>query len=227
MRKFARQGYHVAVMARRPQTLAGVLASAHAREEAGETCRGFPVDAARASAMRVAFRDAQQWAGETDVLIYNAAIFNECLASKLTARLVAQDMAVNLGGALNAVGQVLPAMRRRRQGTILMTGGSLAFDPVPAWAALGVSKAALRNFALALGKEVHADQVRVAIVEICGPIEAGGFFDPDRIAEIYWSAHADRAQDSAQEIIYGPHTVRRFAAGHAPNIAAAAGGDLM
>jgi NAD(P)-dependent dehydrogenase (short-subunit alcohol dehydrogenase family) len=115
---------------------------------------------------------------------------------------MAADMAVNLGGALSAIGQVLPAMRRRRQGTILLTGGSLAFDPVPAWAALGASKAALRNFSLALGQEVRPDGVHVAMVQICGRIEPGGFYDPDRIAETYWSLHNAKSEALRGEIIY-------------------------
>jgi NADP-dependent 3-hydroxy acid dehydrogenase YdfG len=111
-------------------------------------------------------------------------------------------MAVNLGGALSAIGQVLPTMRRRGRGTILLTGGSLAFDPLPAWAALGASKAALRNFSLALGQEVRPDGVHVAMVQICGRIEPGGFYDPDRIAETYWSLHNDESEALRGEIIY-------------------------
>lgn len=218
-RKFAHQGYHVAIMARRPQILEAIVQ----QQEAGRgSCRSFPVDAAHVTAVRGAFRAVAEWAGETDVLIYNAAVFSECLASRLTARRMAADMAVNLGGALSAIGQVLPAMRRRRQGTILLTGGSLAFDPIPAWTALGATKAALRNFSIALGKEVRADNVRVAIVEICGPIEPGGFFDPDRIAETYWSVHTENTEVFLQEIIYGPDKVSRLPMGHAPN--AASGG---
>lgn len=215
-RRFARQGYHVAIMARRREILESILQQ---EGTSRGTCRSFPVDAARAKSVRGAFRAVADWAGETDVLIYNAAVFSECLASKLTARRMALDMAVNLGGALSAVGQVLPAMRRRRQGTILLTGGSLAFDPMPAWAALGASKAALRNFSMALGKEVQADRVRVAIVQICGRIEPGGFFDPDRIAETYWSVHTEDSEVSQQEIIYGPDKVSRYPMGSAPNAA--------
>lgn len=209
-RRFARQGYQIAVMARRHEILESIVQQVGT--ERG-ICRSFVVDASRATSVRGAFRAVADWGGETDVLIYNAAAFDECLASNLTARRMAADMAVNLGGALNTIGRVLPAMRRHRRGTILLTSGSLAFDPLPAWAALGASKAALRNYSMALGKEVAADNVRVAIVEICGRIEPGGFFDPDRIADAYWSAHADTSEASMQEIIYGPGKVSRFPMG--------------
>jgi short-subunit dehydrogenase len=199
MRRFAREDYRVAILGRRAEMLESVLQSEPTRRA---NCRSFVADAARAKSVVEAFRAVTDWAGETDVLIYNAAVLKERLASKLTAGHMAADMAVNLGGALSAIGQVLPAMRRRRQGTILLTGGSLAFDPLPPWAALGASKAALRNFSLALGQEVRADGVHVAMVQICGRIEPGGFYDPDRIAETYWSLHNEKSAAARGEIIY-------------------------
>jgi short-subunit dehydrogenase len=199
MRRFAREDYRVAILGRRSEILEAVLDTEPTWRA---NCRSFVADAARPKSIADAFRAVTDWAGETDVLIYNAAVLKERLASKLTAGHMAADMAVNLGGALSAVGQVLPAMRRRGQGTILLTGGSLAFDPIPAWAALGASKAALRNFSLALGQEVRPDGVHVAMVQICGRIEPGGFFDPDRIADTYWSLHNEKPEAFRGEIIY-------------------------
>jgi short-subunit dehydrogenase len=201
MRRFAREDYRIAILGRRPEILESVL---HTEPTRRENCRSFVADAARAKSIVGAFRAVTDWAGETDVLIYNAAVLKERLASKLTAGHMAADMAVNLGGALSAIGQVLPGMRRRGRGTILLTGGSLAFDPMPSWAALGASKAALRNFALALGREVRPDGVHVAMVQICGRIEPGGFFDPDRIADAYWSLHNETLESFQDEIIYKP-----------------------
>jgi NADP-dependent 3-hydroxy acid dehydrogenase YdfG len=206
MRRFARENYRVAILGRRPDMLESVLESEPARHG---NCRSFVADAARAKSLGDAFRAVTEWAGETDVLIYNAAVLKGRLASKLTAGHMASDMAVNLGGALSAIGQVLPAMRRRGQGTILLTGGSLALDPIPAWAALGASKAALRSFSLGLAREVRSDGVRVAMIQICGRIEPGGFFDPDLIADTYWSLHHGNAEAFREEIIYKPEAEAR------------------
>lgn len=201
MRRFAREDYRVAILGRRPGILESVLESEATKRG---NCRSFVADAARPKSIADALRAVTDWAGETDVLIYNAAVLRERLASKLTAGHMAADMAVNFGGALSAIGHVLPAMRRRGRGTLLLTGGSLAFDPMPAWAALGASKAALRNFSRALGQEVRPDGVHVAMVQICGRIEPGGFFDPDRIAETYWLLHNEKPEAFQEEIIYKP-----------------------
>jgi short-subunit dehydrogenase len=200
-RKFAREGYRVAIMGRRPEVLDSILNNNETRHDG---CRGFHVDAAQSRSIANAFREIKAWAGATDVLIYNAARLEPSPASTLTANRMATDMAVNLGGALSAVQQVLPAMRERHRGTILMTGGSLALDPIPEWAALSASKAALRSFSIALAKEVRADGIHVAIVEICGRIEPGGFFDPDRIADTYWSLHTEHIDVAQREVIYQP-----------------------
>jgi short-subunit dehydrogenase len=206
LRRFAREDYRVAILGRRAEILDSVLQTEPARRG---NCRSFVADAARLDSMVETFRAVTDWAGDTDVLVYNAAVLQERLASKLTAQHMAADMAVNLGGALSAIGQVLPAMRRRGRGTILLTGGGLALDPIPAWATLGASKAALRNFSLALGQEVRADGVRIAMIQICGRIEPGGFFDPDRIADAYWSLHHANPEAFRAEIIYKPEAEPR------------------
>jgi hypothetical protein len=46
--------------------------------------------------------------------------------------------------------------------------------------------------------------VHVAVIEICGRIEPGGFFDPDLIADAYWSLHGEKFEDFQAEISYRP-----------------------
>jgi NAD(P)-dependent dehydrogenase (short-subunit alcohol dehydrogenase family) len=154
--------------------------------------------------MRDAIASAQAWGGEIDVLIYNAAAMHESMASLLTFEAFVADAAINIGGALTSVSAVLPSMRARRFGTILFTGGGLALEPYPAWSALAAGKAALRSYAIALHKEVGADNVQVAVISICGIIEPGGPFDPNLIADRYWELHATAAGRRQRELVYLP-----------------------
>ena len=91
----------------------------------------------------------------------------------------------------------------------MLTGGSLAFEPMPPWAALGASKAALRNFALALAQEVRPDGVRVAMVQICGRIEPGGFFDPDASPKPIGSCTMGNRRLSGKKSSISPRRSRR------------------
>ena len=113
-------------------------------------------------------------------------------------------MAVNLGGAICSVNQVLPAMRCRSHGTILITGGGLALEPYPDWTALSVGKAALRSYALSLHKALALENIHVAVIAVCGIVEPGGLFDPDRIAEEYWHLHKETKPDWRRELVYLP-----------------------
>ena len=137
-----------------------------------------------------------------DVLVYNAAAMHESRASTLTSEAFLADASVNVGGALTSVSAVRPTMRTNRRGTIIFTGGGLALEPYPAWSSLAAGKAALRAYAIALHKELAAENIRVAVIAVCGVIERGGPFDPDRIAESYWNIHAAAAE--ARELVYLP-----------------------
>lgn len=50
------------------------------------------------------------------------------------------NMALNLGGAICSVYQVLPSMRERGGGTVLITGGGFGLAPYPDWASLSAAK---------------------------------------------------------------------------------------
>jgi NADP-dependent 3-hydroxy acid dehydrogenase YdfG len=110
--------------------------------------------------------------------------------------------AVNVGEALTSVKAVLPAMIVDHRGTILFTGGGLALYPAAGLGTLGVGKAAMRNVALTLAKEVRDARIHVATVTICGVIQAGTFFAPEKIAEVYWQLHAERWDQARDGVIY-------------------------
>jgi NAD(P)-dependent dehydrogenase (short-subunit alcohol dehydrogenase family) len=78
-------------------------------------------------------------------------------------------------------------------GSILLTGGGLSLAPqyggaVPALTAV---KSALRGFVHAIAPEFAKQNLRLGTVTITGTVAPGGDFDPDRIAEAFWTLHAD------------------------------------
>jgi short-subunit dehydrogenase len=101
----------------------------------------------------------------------------------------AADLDVSVVGAFTAAQHVLPAMRARSAGTVLLTGGGFAFEPIPEMASLDVGKAAIRNLAFSLHADLKDSGVHAATVTICGTVAPGTPFDPDRIADAYWQLH--------------------------------------
>jgi NAD(P)-dependent dehydrogenase (short-subunit alcohol dehydrogenase family) len=91
-------------------------------------------------------------------------------------------------------------MRTRGSGTVLITGGGLALAPWPGATALGMAKAAVRNLAQVLARDLEGSGVRAGTVTIRGIVGAPGF-DPDDIAERFWSLHTLPAGTGDVEVL--------------------------
>ena len=189
-RRFGREGFTIAALARRPDAL---KQQTDALAAAGVDARGYVADAADAGAVTAALGRVGDELGAPGVLVYNAAgVRHKPLAGLAPGELMA-DLQISVGGALASVQAVLPAMKAGGGGTLLFTGGGFAFEPMPALASLGMGKAALRNLAFSLYAELKDSGVHAATVTICGLVKPGTPFDPDRIAECYWQLHTQPA----------------------------------
>ena len=200
-RRFARGGFDIAMISRNQGKLDG-LAETLASE--GYGARGFAADAGKEAELQSAFARIAKWNGNFGALIYNAAILAADSAPDMTPRLMMERIALNLGGAISSVNQVLPVLRDRGRGTILITGGGLALEPYPDWTSLSAGKAALRSYAIALHKALLPEGIHVAVIAVCGIVAPEGPFDPDRIAEEYWRLHAEPKPNWRRELVYFP-----------------------
>lgn len=196
-RRFGREGYAVAAVARRAEALNEQVAALVA---AGVKARGYTADAADPASLGAALARAAADGGAAEVLVYNAAGVRYKPLAGLTAEELDADLRTSVGGALAAAQAVLPAMRAAGRGTLLFTGGGFAFEPMPALASLGAGKAALRNLAFSLHAELKDSGIHAATVTICGIVKAGTPFDPDKIAESYWALHAQAAGSFEREV---------------------------
>jgi hypothetical protein len=61
-------------------------------------------------------------------------------------------------------------------------------------------KSALRGFVLASAPAFAARGLRLGTVTVAGQVASGGPFDPDRIAEAFWTMHT--AEASVVEHVY-------------------------
>lgn len=190
-RRFAREGYRIVGLARHPETHAPLPDLEVELRQA---------DAADPSALAMALADLTP-----EVLIYNAYRMSAAKGgpSALDPADLIADFGVNVAGALAAVQVVLPAMKTRGEGSILFTGGGLAFDPTGwlAAASLAIGKAGLRSLAQSLNAELAGAGIHAGTVTIAGMIAPGTAFDPDRIAEAFWLLHADPSGAEKGEIV--------------------------
>jgi short-subunit dehydrogenase len=198
-RKFGKEGYKIALVARKAETLAGYTEELKA---SGIESSSYVGDAGDFASLEAAFTKIKAELGNPAVLVYNVAAMRQGTPSATSPESLIDDLKINVGGALAAANQVIPAMREQNKGTILFTGGGLALNPNPAVASLAVGKAAIRSLAFSLGAELEADNIQVATVTICGYVRPGTHFDPDLIAEAYWTLHTQPAGERQREIQY-------------------------
>ncbi|WP_159441886.1 SDR family oxidoreductase [Williamsia sterculiae] len=199
-RRFAREGYDIALFARNPRRLQSVRAelAAHVR------VLSVRVDAGDESALTDAFTRVVEELGPVTVLVYNAADMTPDAVDELGVEELLSAMRTDVGGALASIHAVLPAMRTAASGTILLTGGGLALEPYPEWASLAAGKAALRSVGLGLHKQLKPHGVHVAVVAVCGIVAQSGPFASDAIADIYWEVHRQPIGRAQREVVYLP-----------------------
>lgn len=190
-KKFGSNGFRVVLIARTEPSLERVL------EDLRQLCiesHGISADASDPDSLKAAFEQIKNQYGATDVLVYNAARIVPGDPLSITEQQLIEDFKVNTVGALTSAQQVVPAMVERRQGTLFFTGGGIALIPNPLYASLSIGKAAIRSLALSMAETLSPHGIYVGQVLIADHVKKGTFYDPDRIADVYWELYNNKDQ---------------------------------
>lgn len=187
VRRFGREGFHGTLIAR------GAALEPLADELRSE---GLEVEAVRADiedldGYRATLERIFSAPGAPGVVVYNAALPDPGAILETTVGRLRTAYDVDVIGAVVAAQVAAPVLRVAGGGTLLFTSGGFADHPVPAVASLSMGKAALRSAATLIAAGVQEHGVHAATVTIAGAVKPGTEFDPDRIAELFWTAHTD------------------------------------
>ncbi|MBM7367579.1 SDR family NAD(P)-dependent oxidoreductase [Gordonia hydrophobica] len=206
-RKFGQNGYRAALIARNREKLDALVAEL---ADAGIEAAGFVADAGDPDAVASALESARERFGFIDVLEFSPHAGNaESMVDPLDVTVETLRPAIDtlLFGAVAAVQAVLPAMRHKGVGTVLLTAGTGSIDPVPYFGTLNTAQAATRNLALNLHHRLADTDVYVAHIAIgvgigdSAPAPGYPFKTPAQIANLYWDLHA--ARDVPELIVTG------------------------
>src|SRR5690606_31973993 len=143
--ELGRWGARVALMARREAALHEAAAAVAA---AGGQALVLPGDVTRFDHVRAAVQRVVDCWGGVDVLVANAGVARP--RDPFDPAAVAAVMAVNFQGAVNAVGAVLPVMRRQAGGRLVAVSSLAGVRGFPQGPAYSASKAALTAYFEAL-----------------------------------------------------------------------------
>jgi short-subunit dehydrogenase len=192
-RKFAREGYQLALVSRRTELsaeLAGELGDATA----------YAADVANPNSVAKIFTEIVAEQGAPEVLIYNAGSGFWKAADELTPEEFEQSFRVNALGLLVAAQQVLPGMRKQSRGQIIVVGATASLRGRPKTAGFAAAKAAQRSLAQSLARQCAPEGIHVALLIIDGGIDAAGTPADNR------NAQRLRPEDIANEAF---HLVRQ------------------
>ncbi|MFC8800011.1 SDR family NAD(P)-dependent oxidoreductase [Promicromonospora sp. NPDC057138] len=171
-RAFGTKGFTVALIARNATKLD--LLAAQLQEE-GIEAAGFPADIAQRDTITRAFAQIKERFGRVDVLEFSPAdrALGATSVLDVDPSTLGPQLDFYLHGGIHAIKQVIPDMIEAGSGTILVTNGAGAIDPVPFLADINIAAAGLRNWTLNLHNELSQHGIYVAHVAISAWIGSG------------------------------------------------------
>ncbi|MBI4898980.1 MAG: SDR family oxidoreductase [Actinobacteria bacterium] len=196
-RRFAGEGYDVALLGADQQALDDLVPDLEAR---GATVGHTVADVTDEQAARDAVRRFGEHTGHIDVLHFNPSAFREKDPLSLTVPELLEDVALGVGALLTVVQAARPYLSSG--GRISVTGSMAADDPWEGAASLGVQKAGVRNLVHSLDKTLAPDGIRAVSVTVRGTLSHDGAFTPDRVAEALWAAVTTDESQWRSEVPY-------------------------
>ena len=201
-RRFGREGFSVAIVARSAERLS---AAAKSLADAGVQAKAFPCDLGDTEAVRAMVRDVRAALGPISVVHWNAYTggAGDLTTSKPEELRGVLDVAVH--GMIAATQEALPDLEAGK-GALLVTGGGLSFyDPkidgmAVGWNAMGlaVGKAAQHKTTGLLHAKLAGRGVYVGEVVVLGMVKGTAFdagsatLEASTVAEKFWEIHQSR-----------------------------------
>jgi len=159
---FAREGARLVLADRNVEKLVNTAALCR---DTGAMAITIPTDVAQWDQVQhLATTALKEW-GQVNVLVNSAGVYGP-IGPTLNVDLEAwiQGLNINLVGPLFLFQALLPHMRQRRQGKIILLGGGGATNPLPNFSCYAASKAGLARLADTLAEELKEFNVQINVI---------------------------------------------------------------
>ncbi len=206
--KFANEGFFTVLTTRNAANAAPLDA---AIREQGDDSMVVELDLASRDSITKAFAQIREEAGDPDVLVYNAGYLEgrdlppeDELLEHIPFEMFETAQHISSSGPFLVAKEVLPAMRERGEGTILISNNSFSLRGKKRYTgqSLYYPRVLMRTLAQALTEEYSEHGVHVANVVIDGTIDSPGtralpraqqhpelLINPVKIAEAFYYLH--------------------------------------
>jgi short-subunit dehydrogenase len=213
-RRYAREGYTVALIARRRESLVALAAEL---TRAGATAHAITADLSSERAVPQLAEQIRAKVGNLDAIYYGPSVRGYVPVVDLTADELRELMPLAVYSLVDLVHEFLPHMLSQQKGTILVAAAASAVQGMPNLAGTAVL-AAQRNYLQALQAKVTEQGVYVGRLYIGAVIEHSAFHtqqeaaraasqpvmdmpvvDPAHLADLLWTMQS--AKDE-HEVLY-------------------------
>ncbi|GAA3770234.1 oxidoreductase [Terriglobus aquaticus] len=130
-----------------------------------QTALALTVDVTDKNTILIAVQDAMETFGQIDVLVNNAGYGLSGAVEEASDEEIEQVIATNVFGVVDTTRAVLPHMRERRSGHILMLSSVAGLIGTQGLAYYNLTKFAVEGFSEGLAQEVKHLGIRVSIIE--------------------------------------------------------------
>lgn len=152
-RHLVSRGFRVYGTSRRPE------------KEESEGIRWLALDVGDEASVRSAVEALLARESSLDALVCNAGFGIFGSIEEVPIEEAQRQLDTNFFGVLRCLRAVLPHMRERRAGRIVLVGSLAGRAPIPFQAHYSASKAAVDSLAMALANEVRAHGIQVSLIE--------------------------------------------------------------
>ena len=180
VRKFAAEGFRVAMLARSPDKL-------QALEREIEGSRGVPADVSDEEQVAAAFRSIRSELGPVGVLVHNAGNASGGAFTSVTAAQMEESWRVNTLALYLCGREAVADMEAGGAGAIIVTGATASLRGGSSFAAFAPAKAAQRSLAQSMARELGPKGIHVSYVIVDGAIDMprARQFLPDKPDEFF------------------------------------------
>lgn len=163
-RQAAAAGARVSLVARDPAKLAAARAAIQAANPGAAEVVTASADVSIEAEVLAALNAAERVHGPVDMLVTSAGVARPGYFEEVPVAVFERTMAVNYFGALYPLKAVVPAMRQRGRGAVVIIASGAALFGLFGYTPYAPTKFALRGLAEALRAELHGTGVGVTIV---------------------------------------------------------------
>ena len=216
-KKFAHQGYNVALISR---SLEGSAKALKVVKQVGTDGHHFYADAQSPETIETAIANVISEMGEIEVLIYNArGDFTACKPLEISYEQLLEVYNLEVVGAFAAAKSVLPKMIKQGSGSIFFSSATAAYRGSSTHPLYAIGKFGLRALSQSLTKEYAKNGVHIVHVRLDCDLDvpymkesygvnynSENLANPHDVAESYWLTHLQPKSAWSNEIELRPYS---------------------